>query len=151
MKYLNFRSSGSKLEGIKSHSVTGVFQRISLQVQNSDIEKCILMASSEDNFNFENFLNGCFSKAAAKIHLSQKFKLYQEYSQLHIVFISYCDVMLKRNEFLWIFIRQGFREKCEHSEIASNIIQKQYILVQKTHFPFIIVEQQHRESAKSCF
>ena len=48
--------------------------------------------------------------------------------------------MLKRNEFLWIFIRQGFREKCEYTEIALNIIQKQYILVQKTHFSFIIVE-----------
>ena len=50
----------------KSHSVTVIFQRISLQVQNSDIEKCILMAVSENSFILEIFLNGCFSKTAAK-------------------------------------------------------------------------------------
>ena len=26
-------------------------------------------------------------------------------SKLHIFYISYCDVMLKRKEFLWIFVR----------------------------------------------
>ena len=52
----------------KSHSITGIFQRISPQVQNSDIEKCILTATSEDEFILEAFLHDCFSKAAAKIY-----------------------------------------------------------------------------------
>ena len=52
-------------------------------MQNSDIEKCILIAASEDEFiwkHLETFLHGCFSKAAANIN-------------------SF-EVMLKRNEFL---------------------------------------------------
>ena len=42
-----------------------MFQRIAPQLQSSDIEKCILMAASEDDFILETFLHGCFSKAAA--------------------------------------------------------------------------------------
>ena len=38
-------------------------------MQNSDIEKCILMAASDDNFILEIFLNSCFSKTTAKIYL----------------------------------------------------------------------------------
>ena len=56
------------------------------------------MAASEDNFILE-FLNGCFSKTAAKY-------IYVRNSRLHIFYISYFDVMLKRNEFLWIFFNQ---------------------------------------------
>ena len=51
-------------------SVTVIFQRIQLQVLNSDIEKCILMAACDENFILEIFLNGCFPKTAAKIYLS---------------------------------------------------------------------------------
>ena len=47
-------------------------------------------------------------------------------SKLHIFYISYCDAMLKRNKFLWIFLGKGFHEKCKHAKIALNIIQKQY-------------------------
>ena len=65
---------------------------------NSDIEKCILMAATEDNFVFEIFLSGYFSKTAAK-------HIYFKNSRLHIFDISYFDVMLKRNEFLWIFFK----------------------------------------------
>ena len=43
------------------------------ELQNSDIEKCILMAASEDEFILETFLHGCFSKAAADEYLFQKF------------------------------------------------------------------------------
>ena len=32
---------------------------------NSEIEKCIFMAASEDEFILGTFLHGCFSKAAA--------------------------------------------------------------------------------------
>ena len=58
------------------------------------------MAASEDNFILE-FLNGCFSKTAAKY-------FYLRNSRLHIFYIPYFDVMLKRNEFLWIFLTNGF-------------------------------------------
>ena len=40
---------------------------------------------------------------------------------------------------MYFFLGKGFHEKCKHTEIALNIIQNS-ILVQKTHFPFIIVE-----------
>ena len=53
----------------RSHSVTGIFRKISQKMQNSDIEKRIKMAASVGNFILEIFLNGCFSKTAAKIHL----------------------------------------------------------------------------------
>ena len=39
---------------LKLHSIIGIFQIISAQVQNSDMEKCILMAASEDKFYFGN-------------------------------------------------------------------------------------------------
>ena len=70
-------------------------------MQNSDIEKCILIAASEDEFiwkHLETFLHGCFSKAAANIN-------------------SF-EVMLKRNKFLWFFLSKGFGEKCKHTELA---------------------------------
>ena len=80
------------------------------------------MATSEDNFILEIFLNGCFSKTAAKY-------IYFKNSRLHIFYISYFDVMLRRNEFLWIFFK-GFDEKCTQTELALNFIQKQYFIVE---------------------
>ena len=62
----------------KSHSVTGIFKEISPQMLNNDIEKCILMAASQDKLVSEILLNGCFSKTAAKI-----------YSNGYIFYISY--------------------------------------------------------------
>ena len=113
-------------------------------MQNSDIEKFILMAASEDNFILEIFLNACFSKATAK-------HIYFKNSWLHIIYISYFDVMLKRSEFLWIFfLSKDFDEKCKQTELGWNFIQKQYFS-QKTHFLFVVIEQQHGESVKSCF
>ena len=91
---------------------------ISPQLQNSDIEKCILMAASEKEFILEIFLHGCFSKTAENIHSFYKF--------LHIFYISYFDVMLKKSEFLWFFLGKGFGENCWHTELALNFAQKQY-------------------------
>ena len=76
------------------------------------------MAASEDNFILE-FLNGCFSKTAAKY-------IYLRNSRSHIFYISYFDVMLKQNRFLWIFLSNGFNKKCKLTELALNFIQKQY-------------------------
>ena len=73
---------------LKLHSITGIFQRISPRVQNSDIEKCILMASSEDEFILETLLYGCFSKAAANTFILEILT--------HILHF----LKLKKNEFL---------------------------------------------------
>ena len=88
-------------------------------MQNSDIEKCILMAASEDSFILEIFLNGCFSKTAAKY-------IYFKISKLNIFYISDFDVMLKRDEFSRIFLSKGFDEKYKETELALNFIEKQY-------------------------
>ena len=77
------------------------------------------MAASEDNFILGIFLNGCFSKKAAKY-------IYFKNSRFHIFCISYFDVMLKRDEFLWIFLTKGFNEKCKQTKLALDFIQKQY-------------------------
>ena len=44
------------------------FSKNSPQLQNSDIEKCILIAGSGDEFILETFLHDCFSSAAANIY-----------------------------------------------------------------------------------
>ena len=72
MKYLNFRSNGSKLESViwkftKNRTPSQVFSK------NSYIENCLSMAASEEKIIMEIFLNGCFSKTAAKTYLSYKF------------------------------------------------------------------------------
>ena len=53
-------------------------------------------------------------------------------------YISYPDVMLKRNEFLY-FLSEGFGEKCKHTELVLNFIENN-ILVTKTYFTFIILK-----------
>ena len=67
-------------------------------MQNIDIEKCILMAASEGNFILEILLNNCFSKTAAEY-------IYFKKSRLQIFYISYFDIMLKRDKFLWILFK----------------------------------------------
>ena len=76
IKYLNFPSSCSNLESTTCkvsknclYSVT----KISLQVQGSNIEKCTLMAASDDNFISQIFLNGCFPRTAASQGLLQRY------------------------------------------------------------------------------
>ena len=45
---------------------------------------------------------------------------------MHIFYISYRDVILKKSEFLWIFSSKGGGEKYKHRELALNFVQKQY-------------------------
>ena len=77
------------------------------------------MAASVDDFILKIFLNVCFSRTAAKY-------IYFKNSRLHIFYISYFDVMLKMDEFLWIFLSKGFDKKCKQTELALDFIQKQY-------------------------
>ena len=90
-------------------------------------DSCFLIAASEHNFILEIFLNGCFSKTAAKY-------IYFKNSRLHIFYISYFDVMLKRNELLCIFLSKGLDGKCKQTELALNFIRN-IILAKKTIFP----------------
>ena len=53
--------------------------------------------------------------------------IYLTNSQLNIFYISYCDVMLKRNEFLWILVGKGFREKVEAQKISFKFHSKTVI------------------------
>ena len=48
--------------------------------------------------------------------------------------------MLKRNEFLWILVGKGFREKVEAQKISFKFQFKNSNLDPKHDFPFIIVE-----------
>ena len=86
------------------------------------------MAASDDNFISETFLNGCFSKTAAKIIL--------RYTVLHFFTVTSC---LRGMNFYQFLSGKDFPEKCKHSELALNFIQKQYFSPRKP-FPFIIVE-----------
>ena len=84
------------------------------------------MVASEDNAILEIFLNRCFSNTAAKY-------IYFKNSWLHIFHISYFDVMLKSNKFLWSFLGKGFNEKCKQTELALNFNQNS-ILARKNTF-----------------
>ena len=39
-------------------------------------------------------------------------------SRLHMFYISYSDVILKKNEFMNTFLSEGFGERCKHTEVA---------------------------------
>ena len=91
------------------------------KVQNSDIEKWILMAASEDEFIFETFLHGCFSKAAVNMYSRN---LYFRNSYTYFTFLIWRHV--KEEWILWSFWIKGFGKKCRHTELALNFDQKQY-------------------------
>ena len=63
----SWRTLHANLQKVALHH--GYFSKNSPQVQNSDTEKCILMAASEDEFILETFLHGCFSKVGANIFI----------------------------------------------------------------------------------
>ena len=49
--------------------------------------------------------------------------IYLRNSTLQILTVTSCE---RENELLWIILGKGFCEKCKHTEIALNVIQKQY-------------------------
>ena len=65
---MKYRDTQVFFKGIFQY-ITGIFERISPQVQSSDIKKCILMAASEVEFILETFLHGCFSRAVANAYI----------------------------------------------------------------------------------
>ena len=52
---------------------------------------------------FENIPEWLLLKAAVKINSFWKFWLFYQSPWLHVFYISFRDVMLKRNEFFWVF------------------------------------------------
>ena len=79
------------------------------------------MADSGDNFILEIFLNGCFSKTAAKIYLF--YKLYVTHISHFLLWRRHAR---EERVFMNIFLSEGFGEKSKHTELALNFIQKQY-------------------------
>ena len=82
------------------------------------------MAASEDEFI------GKYSVMAASQRQLQRHIYFKKF--LHIFYISYFDVMLKTNGFLWVFLSNGFGEKCKHTEVALNFVQR-HNFSQKKH------------------
>ena len=138
MKYLNFRSRASKLESItctftKSHTPSEVFSEEfsedgcfwgQLYFRNTP-QWLLLKDSCKDIFILEILGYTCFT----------------------FLTLTSCQ---RGTNFYEYFLSEGFSEKCKHTESALNFTQKQYFS-QKTHFPFIILKQQHREPSKICF
>ena len=102
MKYSNFRSSASKLESItckftKSRTPSEVFfEEFHYKCRTAILKNAsrwLLLGTSL-------FLK--YSSMAASQRQLQRY-IYFWNSRLHIFYISYSDVMLKKNEFLWIF------------------------------------------------
>ena len=105
MKCLNFRNSGSKLE-----SVTWKFTKIRNPSQVLFKEFRYKCRTEILKNAFWWLLLGTtliwkFSWMAASQRQLQRHIIDLRNSKLQIFYISYCDVMLKRSEFLWIFFR----------------------------------------------
>ena len=105
IRYLNLRSSGSKLE-----SVTCKFTK---NLCHSNFSKSFIISAVQRYWKLH--LHGCFwwqlclgnfpEWLLLKDSCKDILEIYLRNSKLHIFYISYCNVMLKKNEFLWIFVR----------------------------------------------
>ena len=69
------------------------------------------MAASEDEFILETFLHGCFSKVILEILTHFTFLLWRHVKEEQI--------------FMIFFVSEGLGEKCNHTELALNFVQKQ--------------------------
>ena len=104
MIYLNFRSNGSKLESVtwkfnKNRTPSQVFFKEFHYKSRTSVLKIASWWLLLGTTFFWKF----FWMAASQGQL-QRYTCLRN-SKLHIFYISYCDVMLKRNEFSWIFFR----------------------------------------------
>ena len=133
MKYLNFRSSGSKLESVtckftKNHTPSQYF----FKQFHYKCRTAILKIASWWLF-LRTTLFWKYCLIAASQRQLQRYNYFRN-SGFHIFNSSHSGVMLKRNEFLWIYVGKGFRERCKHTELALNFIRKQYFLYKKPIF-----------------
>ena len=98
-------------------ALTGTFQRISTQVQNSNMKKYILVTASEDNFILEIFLNGCFSNTAPDIFILEILIV------THILHFLLSRCVKEEQIFMDFFLSKCFEEKCKPAELALNFVQ----------------------------
>ena len=77
------------------------------------------MAASGDNFIFEIFLSGCFSKDSCKGTLTLEIQV------THVLHFPTPRHVKEKRIFMNNFLSEGFSEKCKHTELALNFIQKQ--------------------------
>ena len=126
MKYLNFHSSASKLKKITcKFTKTRTPSEVVFEEFHCKCRTAILKNASRWLLLGTTLFSKYSSMAASQRQLQRY--IYSRNSRLHMFYISYSDVMLKRNEFLCIFfLSEGFGEKCKHTELALNFIQKQY-------------------------
>ena len=68
-----------------------------------------------------------FWKHSCKVASQRQLQTYIHFRHSSKYYISYFDVMLKRNEFLWFFWSKDIGLKCKHTELALNFVQKQYL------------------------
>ena len=85
-------------------------------MQNSDIEKCILMAASG-----EEFISETFCMAASQKQLQTYIRFRNSYHILHFLLWRH----VKEDRIFMIFLSKGFGEECKHTELALNFVQKQ--------------------------
>ena len=102
MKYLNFPSSASKLETItckftKCRTLSEVFfEEFDYKCRTAILKNAsrwLLLGTT------------LFSKYSSMVAFQRELQIYIYFknSRLHMLYISYSDAMLKKNEFLWIF------------------------------------------------
>ena len=120
IKHLNFRSSASKLESIKCKFIkSSTPSSVFFEEFHCKCRTAILKNASRWLLLGSTFFWKYSSMAAFQRQLQRC--IYFRNSRLHMFYMPYSDVMLKRNEFA-----EGFDEKCQHTEVALNFIQKQY-------------------------
>ena len=135
MKYLNLSSSGSKLESVtckftKNRSPSQLlFKEFHYKCRTAILKNVSWWLLLRTTSFWKYLWMAAFQRQLQSIFILKN-------SRLHIFYISYFDVMLKRNEFFWIFLSKGFEEKCKQTKLALSFIQNS-ILGKKHVFPLI--------------
>ena len=125
MKYLNFCSSASKLESIsckftKSYTLSQVF----FQEFHYKCRTAILKNASRCCF----WRQLHFRKIPQWLLLKDSCKdiFILEILGTHVLHFLLWGHVKEERIFMNIFLSEGFGEKCKHTEVALNFIQKQY-------------------------
>ena len=88
-------------------------------MSNSDIEKCILMAASDEKFILGISLNVLLKDSCKGIFILEIL------SYTYFTFLTVTPYVKEERIFYGFLLGKGFREKCKHTELALNFVQKQ--------------------------
>ena len=121
--YLNFRSSASKLETItckftKSRTLSEVF----FEEFHYKCRTAILKNASRWLLLGTTLFSKYFSMAAFQRQLQRY--IYFRNSRLHALHFLLWRHVKEERIFMNIFLSEGFGEKCKHTELALNFIQR---------------------------